>query len=127
MLDPQPQAAGQGGKEFSLARAGRLLGDSSLPEPVAAELGRVLEQAGRAYQPVRLGIAVPPELTGLPWEALPGPGGGPLVLDPLVRLYRKTKAGPGRVLPGPLRIVVAIAAPDDSGGGWWITSGTCAA
>ena len=60
---------------------------------------------------------MPPGLAGLPWEALPGPGGGPLVLDPLVRLYRKAEAGPGRVLPGPLRIVVAIAAPDDSGGG----------
>jgi hypothetical protein len=115
-LDPQPQDAGQP-EEFSLARAGRLLGELFLPGPVTAELGRVLERAGRAHQPVRLGLAVPPELAGLPWEALPGPGGGPLALDPLVRLYRKTETGACRVLPGPLRIVVAIAAPDDSGGG----------
>ena len=60
---------------------------------------------------------MPPELAGLPWEALPGPdGGGPLALHPLVSLYRKTDAAAGRVLPGPLRIVVAIAAPDTGGG-----------
>ena len=84
---------------------------------MAAELERVLERAGRAHQPIRLGLAVPPGLAGLPWEALPGPGGGPLALHPLVRLYRQAGTGAVRVLPGPLRIVVAIAAPDDSGGG----------
>ena len=53
----------------------------------------------------------------MPWEALPGPDGrGPLALHPLVSLYRKTDAAAGRVLPGPLRIVVAIAAPDTGGG-----------
>ena len=31
---------------------------------------------------------------------------------PLISLYRKTDAAPGRLLPGPLRIVVAIAASD---------------
>ena len=79
----------------------------------ATSSGRVLEAAERAHQPVRLGLAVPPELAGLPWEALPGPDGrGPLALHPLVSLYRKAEAAAGRVLPGPLRIVVAIAAPD---------------
>jgi tetratricopeptide (TPR) repeat protein len=59
---------------------------------------------------------VPPGLAGLPWEALPSPDGrGPLALHPLVSLYRKTDAAAGRVLPGPLRIVVAIAAPDTGG------------
>jgi tetratricopeptide (TPR) repeat protein len=115
-LDPQPQPAGQDG-EFSLARAGRLLGESFLPGPVAGELARVLGAAQRAHQPVRLGLAVSPGLAGLPWEALPGPGGGPLALHPLVRLYRQAETGASRVLAGPLRIVVAIAAPDDSGGG----------
>ena len=73
--------------------------------------------AQRAHQPVRLGLAVPPELAGLPWEALPSPDGrGPLALHPLVSLYRKADAAEGRVLPGPLRIVVAIAAPESGGG-----------
>ena len=103
--------------ELPLGRAGRLLGESFLPGPVADELGKVLAAAERAHQPVRLGLAVPPELAGLPWEALPSPDGrGPLALHPLVSLYRKTDAAAGRLLPGPLRIVVAIAAPDTGGG-----------
>jgi hypothetical protein len=107
-----PAAAG----ELSLARAARLLGESFLPEPVAAGLARVLEAAGAVHQPVRLGLAVPPGLAGLPWEALPGSGGRPLALHPLVRVYRKTAAAAVRALPGSLRIVVAIAAPDSGGG-----------
>ena len=104
-------------EELSLGRAARLLGESFLPGPVAAELGKVLAAAERAHQPVRLGLAVPPELAGLPWEALPGPDGrGPLALHPLVSVYRKADAAAARLLPGPLRIVVAIAAPDTGGG-----------
>ena len=101
----------------ALGRAARLLAESFLPEPLAAELGRVLAAAERAHQPVRLGLDVPPELAGLPWEALPRPDGrGPLALHPLVSLFRKTDAASARLLPGPLRIVVAIAAPDSGGG-----------
>ena len=101
---------------LSLGRAARLLGESFLPEPVLRELGAVLAAAERAHQSVRLGLAVPPELAGLPWEALPGPDGrGPLALHPLVSLYRKADATIPRLLPGPLRIVVAIAAPDVGG------------
>jgi tetratricopeptide (TPR) repeat protein len=108
-----PELAGQA----ALGRTSRLLGGSFLPGPVAGELGRVLTAAERAHQPVRLGLAVPPELAGLPWEALPGPDGrGPLALHPLVSIYRKTDAAALRVLPGPLRIVVAIASPDTNGG-----------
>ena len=77
----------------------------------------MLAAAERAHQPVRLGLAVPPELAGLPWEALPSPDGrGPLALHPLVSVYRKADAAAARLLPGPLRIVVAIAAPDTGGG-----------
>ena len=112
-----PLAAEQA-EDLSLARAGRLLGESFLPAPVATALERVLQAADREHQPVRLGVAVEPELAGLPWEALPSPDGrGPLALHPLVSLYRKADTGAVRVLAGPLRIVVAIAAPDDSGGG----------
>ena len=103
--------------ELSLDRAARLLGESFLPEAVRSEMAKVLVTAGMAHQPVRLGLAMPPELAGLPWEALPSPDGrGPLALHPLVSLYRKTDAAAGQILPGPLRIVVAIAAPDSSMG-----------
>ena len=102
--------------ELSLGRAARLLGDSFLPGPVMGALGRVLVAAERAHQLVRLGLAIPPELAGLPWEALPGPDGRALALHPLISLYRKADAAAERLLPGPLRIVVAIAAPDTGGG-----------
>ena len=100
----------------SLGRAGRLLGESFLPGPVAAELGKVLGSAERMDQPVRIGVEVTEALAGLPWEALPGPAGQPLVMHPLVSMYRKAGTGAVRVMPGPLRIVVAIASPDAGGG-----------
>ena len=103
--------------EVSLSRAARLLAESFLPPPVATELARLLAAAGAAHQPVRLGLSVNAEAAWLPWEALPVPDGrGPLVLHPLGNLYRKTDAAPARVLPSPLRIVVAIAAPDTGDG-----------
>ena len=108
-----PASAG----ELLLSRAGRLLGESFLPGPIRGELGKVLAAAEREHQPVRIGLAMPPELAGLPWEALPSPDGrGPLALHPLISLYRKSEAVAVRLLPGPLRIVVAIAAPDAGGG-----------
>jgi tetratricopeptide (TPR) repeat protein len=103
--------------ELSLARAGRLLGESFLPSSVASELKRVLAAAERGHQRVRLGLQVPRDLAVLPWECLPLPGDhGPLALHPLVSLYRKADARAARVSAGPLRIVVAIAAPDAGGG-----------
>jgi hypothetical protein len=103
--------------ELALGRAGRLLAESFLPEPVATELKQVLDRAGRAHVPVRVGLAVPGELAGLPWEAMPDPSEQrPLALHPLITAYRRTPAGAVREIPGPLRIVVAIAAPDEGGG-----------
>ena len=104
------------GPPVSLSRAGHLLGESFLPDPVAEALGRVLRAAEKEHQPVRLGLAVPPQWAGLPWEALPRPDGRPLSLHPLVSVYRKAPAAPTRRLAGPLRIVVAIASPDSGGG-----------
>jgi hypothetical protein len=112
-----PTETGARPEELSLTRAGRLLGESYLPGPVAQELERQLKAADRAHQPVRLGLEVPLDLAGLPWEALPSPDGrGPLALHPLVSMYRKAEAGAARVLPGPLRIVVAISSPSSGGG-----------
>jgi tetratricopeptide (TPR) repeat protein len=100
-----------------LERVGRLLGESFLSRPVADGLGRALAAAEREHQPVRLGLAVSAQLAGLPWEALPAPNGrGPLALHPLVSVYRRAEAPGARQLPGPLRVVVAIAAPDSGGG-----------
>ncbi|MGP0023217.1 MAG: CHAT domain-containing protein, partial [Streptosporangiaceae bacterium] len=111
-----PAEPGPRPEQLALSRVGQLLGESFLPGPIRGELGRALAAAKRAHQPVRLGLTVPAELAGLPWEALPSPdGSGPLALRELVCLYRKAGAPMARALPGPLRIVVAIASPDESG------------
>ncbi|MDG4831811.1 tetratricopeptide repeat protein [Solwaraspora sp. WMMD1047] len=101
----------------SLRQAGRLLAESFLPDPVAAALGELLRRAERADTPVRLAVHVP-GLTMLPWEAMPDPvGQQPLALHRLVTVYRHGRtASPPAALPGPLRIVVAIASPESGGG-----------
>ncbi len=101
----------------ALDRAGRLLTQSFLPGPIAAALAERLERAEAAYQPLRLGIAcAEARLQRLPWEALADPRTeGPLALRPLVGIHRRVAAaGTPAAVPGPLRILVAIASPDDS-------------
>ncbi|MGV1005310.1 MAG: CHAT domain-containing protein, partial [Candidatus Nanopelagicales bacterium] len=101
-----------------LRRVGELLGESFLPAPVAAELARVLEAAAAGGMPLRLGVQADGAYARLPWEALPDPvGGGPLALHRLVTVFRQVAAPEPRRLGGPLRIVVAIAAPTTGGGG----------
>jgi len=93
-----------------------LLAESFLPQPVAEALAGLLRQAQREHAPVRVGVSAP-GWTMLPWEAMPEPvSGRPLALHPLVSVYRRGRAGTPSPLPGPLRIVVAIASPDVDGG-----------
>lgn len=107
-------SVGAPGERSSSARAGRLLAESFLPEPVATELAEALR---RAAGPVWLALAVTPELAWLPWEAMSSPlTSQPLALHPQLNIYRKVSAAVARNIPGPLRIVVAIAAPDDGKG-----------
>jgi len=102
----------------SLRRAGTLLAQSFLPDPLARALALVMERAAAAGMPVRIGVRAGAGFTQLPWEALPAPlDGTPLALHRLVTVYRKVPAGSVRAVPWPLRIVVAIAAPTAGGGG----------
>jgi len=120
----QPDAAptvGAGAVE-SMRRAGRLLGDSFLPEPIGKALAEVIAAGEASTMPIRLGIAVDPAVVSwstLPWEALLVPGTNvPLALHRLITVYRAAStAVPVRKLAGPLRIVVAIAAPERGGSG----------
>jgi hypothetical protein len=101
----------------ALDRAGRLLSQSFLPDPIAAALAERLDRAEAAHQPLRLGIAcAEARFERLPWEALADPRTeGPLALRPLVGIHRRVAAaGTPAAVPGPLRILVAIASPDDS-------------
>ena len=100
-----------------LGRAGRLLGDSFLPGPVAGELQRVLGAAVAAHQPVRLGLAVPTQWAGLPWEALPRPGrAGPLALHPLVGRIPEGRRGAGAAAGGAAADRGGDRRPDTGGG-----------
>ncbi|MFG2045713.1 tetratricopeptide repeat protein, partial [Dactylosporangium sp. NPDC048998] len=100
----------------SLRRAGELLAESFLPAPVAQALATQIRRAERETAAVRLAIDAP-GFPQLPWEAMPEPVTyQPLALHPLISVYRKGPAAGEKLLPGPLRIAVAIASPDDGGG-----------
>jgi tetratricopeptide (TPR) repeat protein len=107
----------EGPGELALARAGQLLAASFLPSPVAEAFELALSRAKDANQGLRLGVKVSGPLARLPWEALPTPGDTrPLALHPLIDIYRQVPAVAVRAIPGPLRIVVAIASPETGGG-----------
>ncbi|MFC0027997.1 tetratricopeptide repeat protein [Micromonospora chaiyaphumensis] len=111
-------AGGQAAGVVSLRRAGELLAESFLPVTVAQALARVIRRAQREHVPVRVGVQAP-DWWWLPWEALPEPvTGRPMVLHELVSVYRRVEAAGSRsaVVPGPLRIVVAIASPESGSG-----------
>ncbi|MEV6441160.1 tetratricopeptide repeat protein [Amycolatopsis sp. NPDC051716] len=100
----------------SLRRAGQLLAESFLPGPVADALARMVRRATAEHVPVRIGVDAP-GWPGLPWEALPDPESSrPLALCPLVTVFRQVRAPKVRMIAGPLRILVAISAPEHSGG-----------
>nr|WP_232541407.1 tetratricopeptide repeat protein [Nocardia bovistercoris] len=105
-----------GAHSASLRRAGELIAHSFLPAPVAAALTRIVTDAVAAHVPVKFGIDTGP-FPELPWEALPDPvTGQSLALHPLITVYRRLPAPPARSIPAPIRILVAIAAPDNDGG-----------
>lgn len=77
----------------------------------------MITRAETRWEPVRLGVIAHGELGALPWEAMPTPGAGrPLALHPLLTVYRRHEAPPVPTAPGPLRILIAIAAPLSGGG-----------
>jgi tetratricopeptide (TPR) repeat protein len=92
-----------------------------LPGPVGEAVETVFTQASRVTMPVRVNLRVEdPTLRRLPWEALlaRGPDGitVPIALHPLATVLRRVTGAGGRRVPGPLTIVVAIAAPFTGGG-----------
>ena len=98
----------------ALDRAGRLLTQSFLPDPIAAALAERLDRAEAAHQPLRLGIAcAEARFERLPWEALADPRTeGPLALRPLVGIHRRmatagTPDGRARAAADPRRDRVA--------------------
>ncbi|WP_136313625.1 tetratricopeptide repeat protein [Actinomyces procaprae] len=92
-----------------------------LPGEAGAALSQIIAKAEGQTVPVELALdlSVRQDLRNLPWEAMHVPGTRrPLALHYLVTFFRKAVAAPTpRRVPGPLRIVVAIASPIEGGGG----------
>lgn len=101
----------------ALEEIGSIMGEVFLPGAVGEALTRILTKARSQtiYVEFAVDLTECPDLRGLPWEGLRHPGvDGPLALHPLVVFYRLAVASPTpRRVEGPLRIVVAIAAPLD--------------
>jgi tetratricopeptide (TPR) repeat protein/S1-C subfamily serine protease len=111
-------AAGTTAAAAPLTRVGHLLAASFMPDAVAAAFRQVMQEAAGRQLPVRVGIEASGLLTDLPWESLPNPlDGCPLALHPQIDVYRKVAGSKVVKLGGPLRILVAISAPEHSGGG----------
>ncbi|MDB5910589.1 MAG: Tetratricopeptide 2 repeat protein, partial [Massilia sp.] len=109
-----------GGVGALLAEFGRQLGTAFLTGAAGNALTAELAQAGQLGAALQLGLDVADELADLPWETLILPGATePLALHPRVQVFRRTAGGttPSMTISGPLRILVAMAAPQgpDSG------------
>lgn len=104
--------------QTALVGLGQALGRQFLGGPVGELLESELAEAGRknAALPIALEVSGEGGLQALPWETLCLPGRDePLALHPLTRLHRFV-AGLGSTtetrIPGPLRILAAIGAPE---------------
>lgn len=112
-LAPDPRAAAM---RPPVEAVGRSLTETFLPDAAGALFAEALIRGRSMHSPARIGLRVADEFAALPWETLVAPGTDrPIGLDPQVRTFRQT---PSRLvaLPGPLRILVAIASPLSGGG-----------
>jgi tetratricopeptide (TPR) repeat protein len=105
-----------------LTAVGTQLGKDFLAGEVGERLIEEIDAAERAGRKTRIALRITDsELANLPWEALVAPGrSAPVVLEHSVELYRSTgnqtdTTAPN--IPGPLRILVVLAAPVGPGSG----------
>jgi tetratricopeptide (TPR) repeat protein len=104
-----------------LMEYGRELGTAFLSGPAGEALRGALKEAVRTGSALRLGLRVSDDLADLSWETLILPGEEePLSLHPRVQLFRSVSAEgvPALALPGPLRILVALATPEEPDSGF---------
>jgi TIR domain/CHAT domain/AAA ATPase domain len=105
--------------EHQLRELGQALGLLCLPGAAGAALAGLIDAGiGRMIELVF--EAEDPLLLGLPFEALTLPDGRAAALQPSVIVLRRplgVAAPPGQPLAGPLKILVAAAAPDQDGSG----------
>ena len=103
------------GLDDVLALCGEALARAFLPNAVNAALTAAVADTGRLNGSLQVALDIATPLADLPWETLRVPLTGPLVLAPGVELFRRIDTGgsaPAVVIPGPLRILVAIGSPE---------------
>lgn len=116
-----PAAAERAALEASVAELGRQMARLCLPGRSADSLAQVVTGSPVGTTVEVAFEAADPELLGLPFEALRLPQNGPpgqqlLAAQPGVVLLRRPlglESDPGPRLAGPLKILVAVAAPDE--------------
>jgi len=112
---------GGGSVQAATGEVGRVLSGHFLAGDAGVLLGEILTAARHAHRPVRAGlrfaVGADSVLEQLPWETARPPGSPwPLGLDPQVRMFRQVGAVRRAGWAGPLRVLVAIAAPLTGGG-----------
>lgn len=112
-----PAAAAQELRETELARLGQAVGRAVFPGPIGDALATLLDDARSRNEPVLLAFeTADPSLLSIPFEAARLPDGRIPALEPGVRVLRRYTEAKAQALaprPGPLRILVAIGAPDE--------------
>lgn len=104
---------------LAMTQVSASLSEAFLVGAVGERIAAVLKEATAENLPVRIGIKAEGALASLPWEALEAERGrGPLALHNLVTLVRQPKNGGEGFggLPGPLRVLVVIASPENGSG-----------
>ncbi|MBU6354454.1 MAG: CHAT domain-containing protein, partial [Cyanobacteria bacterium REEB498] len=106
----------EGASEAELLALGRALAAFCLTQEAAEALTRLLDGVGVGSTVLVEIETADPELLGLPFEALRLPDGRLLVIQPSVVLRRRlpaTTLPPTAPLAGPLKLLVAVGAPDE--------------
>ncbi len=115
MLDTAPGDAAQ--RDRDLVELGYELGKAVFAGPVADSLSRAMDEARAAGQPLHLLFeSAEPALLSLPFEAARLPDGRAPALQPGVHVARQLAGAVAHgvePLAGPLRILAAVAAPDE--------------
>ena len=109
-------STGRATLEAELLALGQALAAFCLPAGAAEALAQLLNVAPVGTTVLVEIEAVDPELLGLPFEALRLPNGRLLAIEPPVVLQRRLPALPSlppAPLAGPLKVLVAVGAPDE--------------
>lgn len=115
---PQSSARLESSADIAMRRIGTYLGETFLAGAVGEALRAEIDTVRARGATLRLGVLTGSDLPAtLPWEMMIPPGRTePLGLDPEIEIYRETadvEPTPVAQVPAPLRVLAALAAPDD--------------